>query len=248
MVERKEPTISGARSESEAHARRSQESAQGEPARQPSHPQRAASRKPIAQHSQRPVVVKSVAGPMALFLVVVAIGFSAFSYWQLQLTQEMLRAADVRIAQLESQLTLTDDEASASVTALQAKIKVTDSEIRKLWGVSYDTNRKRIAENLEAVTALKKTLATAQAQNKVSFDSAQTDIKFLNELVDSQQVSLAQIEQKNTAIIAMFDKGAKTNEAIEKRIAVNEEAIEAIDAFRRSINQQLLQLKSATSP
>lgn len=253
MPERREPTISSSRPESEDAPRRtsststestahsSRKEAQKPPvrAREPSH------------HSARPVVVKSKSGPFALFLALLAIGASAFLFWQAQQSQIVLQKtladSEARIAELESKLALTGDEASASVTALQAKLKWADSEIRKLWGVSYDTNRKNITDNTTSLTAVNKQLKAVDGEIKSATQNVETDIKLLNELVDTQQVSLALIEQKMTSANKAAEKMAQDNTALQKRIETNEQAIEAIDAFRRSVNQQILQLKGATS-
>jgi len=254
MPERREPTISSSRQESEDDPRRNS-SANTEPLAQSSRqdtqkpPVRA--REP-SHHPVRPVVVKSKSGPFALFLALLAIGASAFLFWQSQQSQIVLQKtladSEARIAELESKLALTGDEASASVTALQAKLKWADSEIRKLWGVSYDTNRKNITDNTTAITAANKQLKAVDGKIKNATQNVETDVKLLNELVDTQQVSLALIEQKMTAATKTMAKMTEENTAFKKRIETNEQAIEAIDAFRRTVNQQLIQLKGTATP
>lgn len=254
MPERREPTISSSRPESEETPRRNP-SASAEPAisssRQGTQKSSGRAREP-SHHPARPVVVKSKSGPFALFLAFIAIGASAFLFWQSQQSQialqKTLADSEARIAELESKLALTGDEASASVTALQAKLKWADSEIRKLWGVSYDTNRKNITENTDTITAMNKQLKAVDGKIKTATQNVETDVKLLNELVDTQQVSLALIEQKMAAANKATEKMAQENTALKKRIETNEQAIEAIDAFRRTVNQQLIQLKGAAAP
>lgn len=251
MPERREPTISSSRPESEDASRRN---SNAEPT---AHSSRQQTQKPSSRaresshHSVRPVVIKSKSGPFALFLAFLAIGASAFLFWQSQQSQIVLQKtladSEARIAELESKLALTGDEASASVTALQAKLKWADSEIRKLWGVSYDTNRKNITDNATAITTANKQLNAVDGKIKSATQNVETDVKLLNELVDTQQVSLALIEQKIAAANKAAEKMTQDNTALKKRIETNEQAIEAIDAFRRSVNQQILQLKGATS-
>ena len=129
---------------------------------------------------------------------------------------------------------------------MQAKLKWADSEIRKLWAVSYDTNRKAIADNVDAITEINKQMKGIDGKVKNATKNVETDVKLLNELVDTQQVSLAQIEQKMTAVKTSAEKMIQENTALTKRIERNEQAIEAIDTFRRTVNQQLLQLKGTT--
>src|SRR5690606_25375675 len=92
--------------------------------------------------SHRTVSTGSKLAPFAFLLAITGLGLAGYAYWQLLESQKTTEAALVRIADLESRLALTGDESEASMAALQAKLKWADSEIRKLWGVAYDTNRK----------------------------------------------------------------------------------------------------------
>ena len=112
--------------------------------------------------------------------------------------------------------------------------------------MAYDTNRKNITDNTDAITAVNKQLKAVDDKIKNATQNVETDVKLLNELVDTQQVSLALIEQKMTAATKATEKMTQENIALKKRIETNEQAIESVDAFRRTVNQQLLQLKGAT--
>src|SRR5690606_1560833 len=96
----------------------------------------------------RPAKARSSATAVFAFLLaLVGIGTASYSVWQLQLAQQSLSSAGDRIAELEARLNLTSTESDQSVTKILEKLDWADSEIRKLWGVSYDTNRKAIAAN-----------------------------------------------------------------------------------------------------
>ncbi len=72
----------------------------------------------------------------------------------------------------------------------------------------------------------------------------------MSELVDAQQNTITTIEKQNQKIIrenqTLVDKLNildSNRKELERRIQTNEHAIEAIDAFRRNVNQQLLQIQ-----
>lgn len=267
MTERREPTISAMRPEKDDASRSSgatQTSPQGERGRSNGGGTRKASAaeqraKPNRAPSRpaQPVVVKSALAPFAFLLALVGVGFAGFAYWQLLETQKLLVSAEERIVSLESKFELTDDELNASSATIQAKLKWADSEIRKLWGVSYDTNRKAIATNKTSLARTEKLAKQAagsvDAKIKSALKDATSELKLLSDLVDAQQVSLSSIETKNAQTVAqgqgLADKLNRLDSLsgeLKRRVKTNEQAIEAIDAFRRSVNQQLLQLKSAT--
>lgn len=239
--ERKEPTISIRPEQDEISARQRQ---------QPTAGRKPAVGTPV---SSRPVVVKSKLAPFALLLAVTALGLAGFVYWQFTLTQQSLASAEQRIVELEGQLALTGDESNASMTALQAKLKWADSEIRKLWGVSYDTNRKKIAANESSITDLSKKTGAMQGKIDKAVKSATTEVKAVSDLVSAQQSSMARVEKQQgnlqTQMQALIDRlnlMEMEQKQSDKRIKTNEQAIEAIDAFRVSVNRDLLQLKAAT--
>ena len=253
MTERREPTIS-AYSPSKEELARQQSVKRG--ARQASQG-RSASNSPAA----KPLTTSSPTAPIALVVALIACCAAGGLYWQLANAQQSLAAAqqllvesDRRIADLESKFELSDDEVTASTETIQAKLKWADSEIRKLWGVSYDTNRKAIAANKKAAEQAAQTAnATSRAVDgkiTAATQSISTDLKLVSDLVDAQQSSMTSIEQGSAQIVRQQQNLAdqingldSARKAFEQRIKRNEQAIEAIDAFRRSTNQKLLELK-----
>ena len=202
------------------------------------------------------VVVKSKTSPFLFFLILIAMGGGGFNYWQLMQSQNQLASANARIADLESRLEMTGDETEASAAAMQAKLKWADSEIRKLWGVSYDRNKKDIANNKTKIDALsgklKRVGKDAVAGVKKQMGEVTGELALLNELVSANQASVTNLETSSQSILnqtrQLQDTLGKleTKEAeLRRNVRTNEQAIEAIDAFRRNVNQQLLQLKSS---
>ena len=111
------------------------------------------------------------------FLMVLALSALTLStvllYKNLQVEKIELNKAIQRIAELENKLTSTDTSISQSESVLAVKRKHTDeaikknsSEVRKLWAVAYDKNRRAIAVNTDQNEKQKKILLTLQSQEK----------------------------------------------------------------------------------
>ena len=246
MTERREPTISGIRAERDE----SQKATTQRGKAQTKHAGQSVESRPRPV-SQRPVVVKK-GSPLAILLAFVGIGIGGFAVWQMLEMQKTITVAEQRIFELESKLEVTGDESSASTAALQASVKEAHSEIRKLWGVSYDTNKKAIAANkVTADKAVKSAnAAAAGVDKKVSQATAKivSDIELLNDLVSSHDASINAMEQAASQVRSLTDqlnKLERLEKELQQKVEVNEQAIDAIDAFRRSVNQQLLELKSS---
>lgn len=251
MTERREPTISSAPMDSRE-----------EPARarvQKNNPlsgdsERKANRPPPTPVSARPVVVRSPLGPLALIFTLLVGLFAGFTYWSQtqnkQAQQQMLaqlRLAEGRVSELEKRLMLSDDESTQSLTVIQAKVKENEAEVRKLWGVAYDRNRKAIIGLDESVDKLQKSLTALDGRTKKSLDEVIGEVSVVSELVEAQQSAINKADQVYRAQQASYSQLQQKLESLEndlrKKVLTNEEAIKAIDAFRLQVNRELLKLK-----
>lgn len=256
QMERKEPTIGGLVPNND------------ETIVQPA-PQSTAAEAPATPARQRKTSAASARtsssiAALALIVAVASLGGSAYLAWQLQKSQQYLGAAELRIQELEKRLELSDDESSQSVTAIRAKLKWADSEIRKLWGVSYDTNRKRIGANKDKLAQLEKNLKKAQKQATTAqqlADGHKSALQTLQQESDARSKRLADaVAAVGKTDTALADQRKRLQDAVDLasrvdrklgqlsadlvgRVKTNEDAIEAIDAYRRNINRDMLQLK-----
>jgi len=240
-MERKEPTLSGSNNSDrdEPTTRRSSSSTYVDPS---------LSRAVYATPS-------SGSGPLpAIALVVALLGVAGAGVlgWQLMETQASLMKADGRISQLENQLNVTSTESTATVGSLQVKLVAVDSEVKKLWDVS----RKTIADNTEKLNGVNKALDA----NKKEIGDARNDEHSLKQDILAQKAGLdeaiARLDAQEKALVEqrkrVQDVAASVNaalsqvksaEGLAKRITSAEEAIDAIDDNRRTINRDLAQIK-----
>ncbi|WP_331353389.1 hypothetical protein [Cellvibrio sp. UBA7671] len=255
-MERREPTLStgGVSEPTESAARRQQPQAHdhdddlppARPTRKPT-PQSTPAYAPAAPSSSVPAI--------ALVIALVAAGGAGFLGWQLFQAQEMLKQADTRIQGLEQQLSLTSEESSASVVTLQSNLKKLDAEVRRIAGL-VETNRKAIAANTEKTTAVARDAANAQklgtdakagvtslkqevAANKTVADAAAAKIDGMSTSVSQQTQSVQNLKEE----LDKMQLEMTALDSLAARMRTNEEAISAIDDFRRSTNREILQIK-----
>ncbi|MFA0813206.1 hypothetical protein [Microbulbifer epialgicus] len=216
------------------------------------------SREPREPTAEPQVIVEerrggfSFLGLCALVLAMGGLAASGFLYqqWQegrTQLVDAEARIADAenRIAELEKRFNLSDEESTASVEVLSAKAKENSAEIRKLWGVAYDTNRKSIAANKTAAAANKKQVAALSTK----LNGLDASVK----KIASVETALAELRKGNieskremTDKLARLERQlASVRSDLTMRVGANEEAVESIDAYRRSVNKDLVQLRDA---
>lgn len=250
-MERREPTLStGAVSESAEPAPRRQQSPLRDHDDEPSSARSARKTAPV------PVQAPSSSLPaVALIIALVAVGGASFLGWQLFQAQAMLKQADVRIQGLEQQLSMTSEESTASVVTLQSNLKKMDGEVRRIAGL-VENNRKAIASNAEKTAAVGRDTANAQ---KTAADAKTTAASLKQELlanktvadgaaakIDTMAASVTEQSQGIQALKEQLDKMSLEMTALDSlavRVRNHDEAIAAIDDYRRSTNRELLQIK-----
>lgn len=258
-MERKEPTLSGiAPDVDEIEAR--QATGPAEPKATREKPREGARERPT---TARPRRSPAAAAPpksgtnalviVALLLALVGLAGSGYLGWQFFVAEQELVQSQARITDLERRLDVTYDESVDSIEAVQAKLQWADSEIRKLWGVSYDTNRGNITANREQIAALKKDLGSVRSDATASRNA----IEGVNNSLATVQASVTDLEASLGAVQGQQQQLQNLQEQLDQlsdrltqvsglasRVETNEEAIAAIDAFRISINRDLMALKA----
>ena len=166
------------------------------------------------------------------------------------------------MARFEGKLSETGVEMAESDTEAQKKLKFLDAEVRKLWGVAYDRNRKSIAANDDLIKKHTSEL------NIIASESGKQNTK-LNDLVKSVSVQqsssqllqsellaikgtneqlLSQIKEVEDAangaamIIRQEIQQLAENDEVVVRVQQNEVAIESFDASRLQLNERLVVL------
>lgn len=254
-MERKEPTLTVSALDSESAA------APHQPSAAATNPKPASKAKPVGTRPAPVYQPKASGGGfvagLALLVAVAATAGSGYLAWKLQQAEALLLSADTRLQSLEQRLDFTDEESSQSVESIRVKLKWADAEIRKLWGVSYDTNRKSIKANTDKLAKISKQAAAAEsasAKAQKLADSHQEQLKSVKKIAsgDSARIeeALISLKEQRKRLQDAVDKANKANTELARmrndlgsRVKNNEEAIEAIDAYRARINRELNELK-----
>ncbi|HEY8939697.1 MAG TPA: hypothetical protein VIM59_05900 [Cellvibrio sp.] len=219
---------------------------------------------PTARQARRPTPATTAAyaaqppsnlPAIALVVALLGVGGAGFLGWQLLQAQDHLKQADERIKGLEQQLSLTSEESSASVVGLQSNLKKLDGEVRRIAGV-VEEHQKSLAANAEKISAVGRDTASAQKaiadaktglaalKQEVSTNKTVADAAIAK--IDGMTTSVSQQTQRTQNMKEELDKMALELTALDSlasRTKNNEEAISAIDDFRRSTNREILQIK-----
>ncbi len=173
-----------------------------------------------------------------------------------------IRQSKLLMARFEGKLSKTGDEMAEGDTEAQKKLKFLDSEVRKLWGVAYDRNRKAIGVNdglikLHASELKNIELANTKQAGKLndlvkkssvqqsSTQVLQSDLLAIKGSSEGLFDQVKALESKSDmALMAIRQEMSELakNEAVIVRVKQNEVAIESIDASRLQLNERFIVL------
>ncbi len=193
-------------------------------------------------------------------MVAVLIGGLVLAGWFIANQQQMLaeeqqrvNEANDRILKLEQRLMATDTAMSQGGEDTKKQINFWESEIRKLWAVSNERNRKWIKDNegavksmnasLEDIKGTMRDLNAAVGRHESAFDQQQSLVDNLTSLeLQMQQVVRGQrdlVDKVNTATQAVSSLRA----SLSGKVDDNSEAIASIDAYRVAVNSRLADIE-----
>ena len=159
---------------------------------------------PKASAAVKAPAAKQSMATIALGVAVMVAALAVFLFLQLQQVKHSLSKAEgviqtqtENLEVLNEKLSVTGENANMSVDALKSIVKEHDSEIRKLWDVSYKTNRADIATNSKNIAAKGKEIATLKSDAEKIKSGIATQQKQQDERlakVETRTKSLAEIE------------------------------------------------------
>jgi len=177
-------------------------------------------------------------------LIIACVGWQ--QYQQFIVLQE-------RFQVLDSRLNNTDESVNQSGVAMQVNIsnhseqlKKHWSEIRKLWGIADDKNKAKIAKNAKDIAFLANKRTDLEASFKNMYMQIKKDRANLNEVGENFFGVYADMDSLNVSLDEYFLALQKVQASVgeqDKRVQSNLEAVRSIDAFRRQINQKILELE-----
>ena len=195
-----------------------------------------------------------LAGATAI-LVILVLGLTAAGWFiasqqrQLAEGQVQLTDANTRIAALEERLSMTDQVLSETDAETDEQINFWESEIRKLWAVSNDRNKKWIQDNQKLLTTQKSAINALEATNKTLKSSVDRHEQALGrqQAVADQlaaiELQLQQMLRRQQDLVDRVNSSSQSIAAMNRQAEEHGQAIDAIDAYRKQFNTRLLDIE-----
>jgi chromosome segregation ATPase len=230
----------------------------------PSPEDAAGRRRPGAAARRRPPEGGGGSRFLSTTVLVVLIGGLAVAGWFIAQQFQMIRAeqqaladARSRIEVLEDRLRVTDEALTERGQSTSEQINFWESEIRKLWAVTNERNRKWIEDNQKAIADLKGSLTQIQSTSRElqgtlgRHESAFKDQQRLIDEINSIQMQIQQVSRSQRDLVDKVNSAQQTvaqlRAGLAGRVEQTEQAVAAIDAYRLQLNSRLADIERRLS-
>ena len=176
---------------------------------------------------------------LAIVFVALLFGILFLSLWVGQISKNTgVNTTDLesRLIQLEEEFQLADEVSTEFLTDTGAQLQFLDKEIKKLWDLSNKRNKvniQKIFTELEAVKKQNSVVTQSLDQLKASSVNANKELKELNDIIRRLNVESEE-----------FKAIAQQINALQRRMLVMDETIQAFDNFRRQTNQSIVDIQT----
>ena len=176
---------------------------------------------------------------VAIVFVALLFGILFLSLWVGQISKNTgVNTTDLesRLIQLEEEFQLADEVSTEFLTDTGAQLQFLDKEIKKLWDLSNKRNKvniQKIFTELEAIKKQNNAVTQSLNQLKASSVNASKELKELNDIIRRLNVESEE-----------FKAIAQQINALQRRILVMDETIQAFDNFRRQTNQSIVDIQT----
>ncbi|ETX09560.1 hypothetical protein MUS1_06920 [Marinomonas ushuaiensis DSM 15871] len=198
-------------------------------------------------HAPKTMVVQkktSLVGVYFLLIFILLIS-AGVGYWLWQQNMQLrneIYGAKSEIQNLDHQLIAADVSANKQGQTLEETLKTHDSEIRKLWAIAYDRNRKSIADNGDEIAKLQKLIASlkdtlsTQSKRIAIQSSAFNDLEAgYNKLIPA----VSGIDEAVKVVAVKQEAQAKQLQSVESQIALQAGQSQTLGLNVRTLLQDL---------
>ena len=179
---------------------------------------------------------------VGLVYVLVLMSILALALWQNSEVDKKNKAIitlDERIALLEEQLSLADENNTDSMTGISASLQFLDKEVRKLWDLSNKRNKVDIKKLTEQLTKLDKLFTKLQkdvAANQLNLNSMKKNIDLNLSKIDELGLSAEDLQSLRLSL-----------SNINTQLMLLDDSVQALNNYKNQLNQVILEIQTQVS-
>ena len=171
-------------------------------------------------------------GFLYVLLFMSILGLGIWQSFESSYTDAKIKTNEDRLAIIEEQMNIADEVNNDSLTDISSSIQFLDKEVRKLWDLSNKRNKVNISKLLASTAEIEASIA----QINESLDTYKIDLSSNTKKIDKLELSLNNITDIQLTL-----------KTIETQLILVDDSVQALNNYKKQLNQSILEIQTEIS-
>jgi predicted nucleic acid-binding Zn-ribbon protein len=160
------------------------------------------------------------------------LGLGIWQSFESSYTDSKIKTNEDRLAIIEEQMNIADEVNNDSLTDISSSIQFLDKEVRKLWDLSNKRNKVNISKLLASTADIEASIA----QINESLNKYKTDLSSNTTKINKLEPSLININDIQLTL-----------KTIETQLILVDDSVQALNNYKKQLNQSILEIQTEIS-
>ena len=171
-------------------------------------------------------------GFLYILLFMSILGLGIWQSFESSYTDAKIKTNEDRLAIIEEQMNIADEVNNDSLTDISSSIQFLDKEVRKLWDLSNKRNKVNISKLLASTAEIEASIT----QINESLDKYKTDLSSNTKKINKLEPSLSNINDIQLTL-----------KTIETQLILVDDSVQALNNYKKQLNQSILEIQTEIS-
>ena len=171
-------------------------------------------------------------GFLYVLLFMSILGLGIWQSFESSYTDAKIKTNEDRLAIIEEQMNIADEVNNDSLTDISSSIQFLDKEVRKLWDLSNKRNKVNISKLLASTAEIEASIT----QINESLDKYKTDLSSNTKKINKLEPSLSNINDIQLTL-----------KNIETQLILVDDSVQALNNYKKQLNQSILEIQTEIS-
>ena len=171
-------------------------------------------------------------GFLYVLLFMSILGLGIWQSFESSYAEAKIKTNEDRLAIIEEQMNIADEVNNDSLTDISSSIQFLDKEVRKLWDLSNKRNKVNISKLLASTAEIEASIT----QINESLDKYKTDLSSNTKKINKLEPSLSNINDIQLTL-----------KTIETQLILVDDSVQALNNYKKQLNQSILEIQTEIS-
>ena len=171
-------------------------------------------------------------GFLYVLLFMSILGLGIWQSFESSYTDAKIKTNEDRLAIIEEQMNIADEVNNDSLTDISSSIQFLDKEVRKLWDLSNKRNKVNISKLLASTAEIEASIT----QINESLDKYKADLSSNTKKINKLEPSLSNINDIQLTL-----------KTIETQLILVDDSVQALNNYKKQLNQSILEIQTEIS-